>query len=111
MKPVHVRSQYDYTLEGELLYLEDLNGDKSLTNDMENALTEISLNEGIDLDRLSSLKIMYRDSMGQWDGVRVTLRKDDLLGAEVTSIESVDFFSLGGTDDFETAKYKRLAQD
>lgn len=56
-----LRSKYRVTKiceEKKEIYLIDLNGDKSVTNDAENVYQEV-YREGY--------KIIYRDSMGCWD--------------------------------------------
>jgi len=45
--------------------MRDLDGPRSLTNDMEKALAEIELQSG----HFDGSKIIYRDSSGIWDGV------------------------------------------
>lgn len=76
-----MRARYRYGIEGDILWLIDEGAGKPLTNDMENALSDISETEG----GLDGMKIMYRDDFGTWDGVRV------LRG------ERVEFFPIGET--------------
>ena len=62
------RCEYSYTLKDSVISITDLGGMKSVTNDIENVLTDIIIAEiGIDLD---DYKIMYRDSQKIWDGIR-----------------------------------------
>lgn len=107
-KPQLFASSYDYAFDDGILWLEDLNGPKSLTNDMENAIAKITLQNAIPLDAVASMKIMYKDSEGTWDGVRVLVSKTKLLGVESSEISSIEFFSINETD-YELAKYKLLA--
>lgn len=64
------RADYEYDLAGDVLWIIDRGGYKSVTNDMENILQEIG--EVIGPDQLRKKKIMYRDSMQIWDGVRLS---------------------------------------
>ncbi len=75
------RSEYDWgiTPGGGILYITDQGGLKSVTNDIENVLEDIA--QTLSYQELRSMKIMYRDSLGIWDGVRV-----DLTGDRVKSI-------------------------
>ena len=100
--------RFDSGVENDILWLEDLNGDKSLTNDMENALLVAAADNDIPLADLPSTKIMYKDSMGNWDGVRASVRVIDVLGRKVVEVSSVDFFALNSTD-FEMDQYRLLA--
>lgn len=105
-----IESEFDFSLEeNNLLIIVDLGGEKSVTNDMENVLVKISVAAGLTLEELAAKKIIYRDSMLFWDGVRPILLQETLAGMESTTIAGVEFFSLGGTTDKETAMYKRLA--
>ena len=64
------RADYDYDIAGDVLWIIDRGGYKSVTNDMENILLDIA--EVIGQDQLRQKKIMYRDSMEIWDGVRLS---------------------------------------
>lgn len=62
------RADYTYTVEGSVIAIIDLDqGSKSVTNDMENVLDDIQAQIG----DLSGYAVIYRDSMGRWDGVRL----------------------------------------
>lgn len=67
------RADYTYTVAGNVIAIIDLDqGSKSrsagaVTNDMENVLDEISA----ELGGLAGYSVIYRDSMGRWDGVRL----------------------------------------
>lgn len=62
------RADYTYTVEGSVIAIIDLDqGSKSLTNDMEHVLDDIRAQIG----DLSGYSVIYRDSMGRWDGVRL----------------------------------------
>jgi hypothetical protein len=76
------RADYTYTVEGGVIAIIDLDqGSKSLTNDIENVLDDIQA----ELGDLSGYAVIYRDSMGWWDGVRLERGL-------------VEFYSLNETD-------------
>ena len=76
------RADYTYSVEGSVIVIVDLDqGSKSVTNDMKNVLDDIRA----ELGDLAGYAVIYRDSMGRWDGVR-------LVG------HSVDFYALGEPD-------------
>lgn len=76
------RADYTYTVEGSIIAIIDLDlGSKSVTNDMENILDDIRAKLG----DLAGYAVIYRDSTGRWDGVR-------LVGS------SVEFYSLNETN-------------
>jgi len=80
-----IRSNYTYNTLNDVLYIIDENlGGMSVTNNMEDVLEAIR-EDGIDLQ---NYKIMYKDSEGIWDGVRIT---------KYDPIEII-FFSIGTTD-------------
>jgi hypothetical protein len=60
-------SDYEWRFKDGILAIEDLNlGKMSVTNNMENVLTEIRSKIG---DKILDAKIVYRDSEGSWGGV------------------------------------------
>lgn len=61
-----IRCRYDYRFTGNVLFIEDLGGGKTVTNDIHNVLKEIIETEG-DID---AWRILYRDSYGQFDGIK-----------------------------------------
>jgi hypothetical protein len=76
------RADYTYTVEGSVIAIIDLDqGSKSVTNDIENVLDDIRAKLG----DLSGYSVIYRDSMGRWDGIRLE------RGV-------VEFYSLNETD-------------
>ena len=76
------RADYTYTVEGNVIAIVDLDlGSKSVTNDIENVLDDIRA----DIGDLAGYAVIYRDSMGCWDGVR-------LVGS------TVEFYPLNETD-------------
>lgn len=76
------RADYSYSVEGSVIAIVDLDqGSKSVTNDMENVLEDIRA----ELGDLSGYAVIYRDSMGRWDGVRLVGRL-------------VEFYALGESD-------------
>ena len=77
-----IRADYTYTVEGSIIAIIDLDqGSKSVTNDIENVLDDIRAEIG----DLAGYAVIYRDSMGRWDGVR-------LIGS------SIEFYALNETD-------------
>lgn len=94
------RAEYDYKVEGSILWIEDKGGMKSVTNDIENVLADIAKDRGI-----SNKKIMYKDSDGIWDEVRA---KITTKGKDV-SISNLEFFPITETN-FHKAKEKLLAK-
>lgn len=61
-------ADYTYTVEGNTVAIVDLDlGNRSVTNDIEFILADIQADLGI----LAGYQIIYRDSMGRWDGVRL----------------------------------------
>lgn len=86
MKPPF-RADYTYTVEGSVIAIVDLDqGGKSVTNDIENVLDDIRAQIG----DLAGYGVIYRDSMGRWDGVRLK------RGV-------VQFYSLNETDPQQAA--------
>ncbi|RZK44394.1 MAG: hypothetical protein EOO61_03945 [Hymenobacter sp.] len=76
------RADYMYTIEGSVIAIVDIDqGGKSVTNDIEDVLDDIRGKIG----DLAGYAVIYRDSMGRWDGVR-------LVGS------SVEFYSLNEID-------------
>ncbi len=76
------RADYTYTVTGSVIAIIDLDqGSKSVTNDMEQVLDEIQAEIG----SLAGYSVIYRDSMGRWDGVRLERGL-------------VEFYSLNETD-------------
>lgn len=68
MSSYRFRADYTYTVEGTVIAIVDLDqGSKSVTNDMENVLADIRA----DLGDLGGYGVVYRDSLGRWDGVRL----------------------------------------
>ncbi len=64
------KANYDYEIQDGILWIEDLNqGGMSVTNDMENVLMEIAAEN--EIHKLIDLGIMYKDSLGYWDRVKI----------------------------------------
>ena len=81
------RADYRYSVEGSVIAIVDLDlGSKSVTNDMANVLDDIRA----ELGDLAGYAVIYQDSMGRWDGVR-------LVG------HSVEFYSLNEPDQQQAA--------
>ena len=62
---VENRSDYQWWIKDSVLLIEDLNGGKSVTNDMAKILLDLDFLLGSLEDR----RIIYKDSEGIWDGV------------------------------------------
>lgn len=61
------KSDYEWRFKDNILFIEDLNlGRMSVTNNMENVLSEIRDKIG---EKIIGAKIIYKDSEGFWDGV------------------------------------------
>ena len=61
------KSDYQYQIDGRVLFIMDLDcGRKSVTNDIENVLADITEKENTSMDNFD---IIYRDSDGNIDGV------------------------------------------
>lgn len=82
------RSKYDWGIRGEVLYITDLGGLKSVTNDIEKVLDDIA--GLIDYEDMKKMKIMYRDSTGIWDGITPSFNGH--------GVKSVTFFPLTERD-------------
>lgn len=82
------RADYDWGIRGEVLYITDKGGLKSVTNDIENVLGDIS--EFMEFGDMKKMKIMYRDSAGIWDGIRPVFNG--------TRVQNVSFFPLTERD-------------
>lgn len=68
------RSSYEWKIDGGIVAIEDLDNGMSVTNDMENVLNDIreELSDPANVvNKLNNCRIMYRDSAGIWDGVKV----------------------------------------
>lgn len=62
------RANYTYSVEDNIIAIIDLDlGNKSVTNDIDNVIDDIRT----ELGGLSGYCVIYRDSMGRWDGVRL----------------------------------------
>ncbi|GAA4461804.1 hypothetical protein GCM10023189_37710 [Nibrella saemangeumensis] len=62
------RADYTYTVTDNIIAIVDLDlGNRSVTNDIENVLADIRAEIG----DLAGYAVIYRDSMGRWDGVRL----------------------------------------
>lgn len=78
------RADYTYTVEENIIAIVDLDmGSRSVTNDIENVLDEISAQLG----GLAGYAIIYRDSQGIWDGVRLERGLAVFYGLNETELE------------------------
>lgn len=98
------RAEYSYDVEGSILWIEDKGGMKSVTNDIENILVDISM-----IQDISKKKIMYKDSDGIWDGITATITTKKVGGKNVISIRKLDFFPITEKN-FGKAKEKLLSK-
>jgi hypothetical protein len=66
---MYKEASYTYDILEDFLFIEDLGeSDRiSVTNDMESVLKKIKEEIG---DEINSLKCIYKDSQGVWDGVK-----------------------------------------
>lgn len=60
------KSNYTYTIDGNVIFIEDLDGAMSVTNNVENVLQEISKEME---SPISNFKVIYRDTDGNIDGI------------------------------------------
>jgi hypothetical protein len=88
------RSQYHFKIDGDILAIVDDNVGKSVTNDIENVLTDLVSALG----DIRKYHIIYRDSMDQWDSIIL-----DKEGGIYTSILNFQFGSIG-VKDYDEAK-------
>lgn len=98
------RAEYNYDMEGSILWIEDKGGLKSVTNDIDNILVDIAL-----IHNISNKKIMYKDSDGIWDGITASVTTKKVNGKNTVSISNLDFFPLTEKD-FGKAKEKLLSK-
>lgn len=76
------RSDYAYDIDkaNKVVFIEDLNrGRMSVTNDIENVIVEIANDENFEVD---SMKWVYKDSDGIWDGYDPSENSFIALGVE-----------------------------
>jgi hypothetical protein len=115
------RADYTWGIDGKILWLKDHGTEcRSLTNDIENCLVEISehLPEG---KELVNYRIIYRDSEGEWDGICIL--NDSTLSNDVTWLKyrternqpyyshiEISFFPVQETS-YELAKEAILANE
>jgi hypothetical protein len=89
------RADYTYRVVNDVLLIVDLDqGNRSVTNDMENVLATIAHREGLTFAALEEYHIAYRDSDQIWDGVDI-------------STGSVSFYSLNLRTDLDVLIYFR----
>lgn len=85
--------------EDGVIAIIDLNGPKSVKDDIKNILSDLVTEIGI--ETLIKQKIMYKDNLGVWDGCKIIFQGG--------TIQHVLFFSIMETD-FELAKQKLLTR-
>lgn len=112
------RAQYTWGIDGQILWIKDADSQgRSLTNDLENCLAEIQAQIDTPLD---AYKIIYKDSDGIWDGIRLTAFKlsSVLIDAQWLSDRryphyfakglDIDFYFIGEKS-YEAAKKKVMS--
>ena len=102
------RAEYSWGVDGLVLWIQDENGAKSVTNDIEFVLGDIFDSLG---SELFTKLVMYRDYMSIWDGIRLSNR-DCYIGITPggqrnSRVDIDDFFSLHETG-YVAAKVKLL---
>ena len=66
---LRVRADFDWRVHGDLVKIVDLNlGNMSVTNDLENVLAALV---GELPNPITQFRFIYRDTMGEWDHIRV----------------------------------------
>lgn len=109
------RASYSWGVDGDILWLKDKDQGRSLTNDIENCLVEVSE----ELDKpLTYYRIIYQDSTGEWDGIIITKLGD--LSNDIECLKmgrpyevhelKINLFPIYELD-YEKAKEKILASD
>ncbi len=94
------RSEYDWGVENNIVWIADAGGDKSVTNDIENVIKDIIAEEGKGF--FTDKEVMYKDSQGIWDGIDFTLNEG--------RVTNVRFFSINETDFFQAIKVLKSKQ-
>ena len=89
-------AEYNWGTKDNILYIEDLNAPRSVTHDIQNVLADIAMR--LPDEKLSELKIMYKDSFGVWDGVSASITKDNSSGKAKIAITGLNFFSINEND-------------
>ena len=86
-----MRADFSYTIsDGTVYIIDEDKGNKSVTNDMENVLSDIESIEG----SLQNYKIVYRDSQGIWERVIGWLGDITIVPNCVSDIKP-NFFYIG----------------
>lgn len=65
------RASYDWKIDGNIISIIDLKKGKSVTNDIDNILSDIQKELGLQ-NPLSNFKIIYKDTYEVWDGIQVS---------------------------------------
>jgi hypothetical protein len=67
-RQIETQADFTYSMSGNVISIVDLDqGNRSVTNDVENVLRKIDhYHQG----SIAGFHIMYRDSMGFWDGIQ-----------------------------------------
>jgi hypothetical protein len=67
-RQTETQADFTYSMAGNVISIVDLDqGNRSVTNDVENVLRKI---EHYHQGSIAGFRIMYRDSMGFWDGIQ-----------------------------------------
>lgn len=90
------RSTYDWGIDGEVIWIEDKDQGRSVTNDMENVLVEIwaQLPEGTSF---LDYRIVYGDTQGTWDEVEINKIDTSQIRDDLKSLqrEGASYWSKG----------------
>lgn len=82
------RSSYEWGIDGDVVWVEDLDIGRSVTNDMENVLSEIALSVYDRTGRaLDSFQVAYRDTFGAWDRVEILAVNIEQVRLDVNYLE------------------------
>lgn len=62
------RASYDWGITQGVVWIEDLDQGKSVTNDIENVIADIK-------EHILGKPVIYKDSLGVWDGISISNNK------------------------------------
>lgn len=88
------RSDYSYKIdyENNIIAITDNGGLKSVTNDIEKVIADIAMET-----QITGRTIIYKDSMGIWDGIEVTMEMKETKTEQIGTIKKIEFFPLTET--------------
>lgn len=76
-----MRSTFTYGVRQNVIWVMDEGGMKSVTNDIDNVITDIMKRITVE-----GKKLIYRDSMGIWDEVIFSIKNGKVTGIQFKSI-------------------------